>query len=245
MAEINTFSTAEELAYSAAHWFVTLAQQVLAEQGTFRVALAGGSTPRALYTLLATEQFAAHIDWQHVSIFWGDERCVASDHAESNYRMAYETLLAHVPIPTDNIHRMQGELEPDQAAERYETVLRSHIAPQPNTSQVGLDLILLGMGDDGHTASLFPGTTALQEQQRWVVPNFVEKLGVWRITLTPVFINNATNILFFVAGANKAERLRQVLHAPYQPDVLPSQIIKPRHGHLVWMVDTAAASRLS
>jgi len=236
MAEIRTYPEAASLARAAAEHFVTLATAAIAARGQFVVALSGGSTPRTTYALLASDEFAARVDWPRVRVFWGDERCVPPDHPDSNYRMAREALLDKVPIPTENVHRMRGELPPDQAAAAYQAELEAVLGAGGR-----FDLILLGMGADGHTASLFPGTAALREQARWVVAYYVDRLAAWRVTLTPVAINAAAHVTFVVSGAGKAERLREVVTGPYQPDVLPAQIVRPTDGRLLWLVDVAAA----
>jgi 6-phosphogluconolactonase len=236
------------LAQAAARHFANLATEAIAARGRFAVALAGGTTPKLMYATLASDDFATQVDWSRVHVFWGDERCVASDHPDSNYRMAYEALLDHVPLPAANVHRLRGELEPAQAAIEYEQVLRAFFGKPPERKQRKMvpggrfDLILLGMGDDGHTASLFPGTAAIGEHERWVVAHYVEKLGVWRVTLTPAVINAAANVIFIVSGAGKSERLRQVLTGPRNPAALPAQIVRPDPGHLLWLVDAAAGS---
>ena len=243
--EIKTYPDASSLAHAAAEHFCARANAAMSEHGQFTVALSGGSTPRTLYSLLATRHFAAQVDWPHVYVFWGDERCVPPGHLESNYRMARETLLDHVPIPPFNIHRIPCEQEPEQAAITYERTLRTFFVGNVRKEKSPLpcfDLVLLGMGDDGHTASLFPGSAALDEPTRWVVAHYVSKLGAWRVTLTPVVINAAAHVTFLVSGADKAERLREVLTGPYQPDVLPAQIIRPTRGRLVWLVDAAAVA---
>jgi len=249
MAEIRTYPDAASLARAAAEHFVTLTTAAIATHGQFVVVLSGGSTPRATYTLLASDEFAGRVDWPRVHIFWGDERCVPPDHPESNYRMARETLLDHVPLPTRNVHRLPDEMEPEQAAGEYERTLRSFFAQQPRGKETRddgptprFDLVLLGMGEDGHTASLFHGTAALHEQTRWVVAHYVDKLSAWRVTLTPVAINAAAHVTFVVSGAGKAERLREVLDGPHQPDVLPAQIVRPTDGRLLWLADAAAAA---
>ena len=243
---IEVYPDAKRLARAAAEHFVALAREAIAGQGRFAVALAGGSTPRAAYALLAGDEFATRVDWERVHVFWGDERCVPPDHPDSNYRMAREAVLDHVPLPAENEHRMRGELEPAQAAADYEQALRIFFALPPRKQEAeppaGFDLILLGMGDDGHTASLFPGTAAISEQTRWVIAHFVEKLDTWRITLTPAVINAAANVTFVVSGSGKAERLRQVLTGSHQPTMLPAQIVDPGHGRLRWLVDEAAAA---
>ncbi len=252
MSERTIAPDSQQVAHAAAEYTIALAQQSIATSGRFVLALAGGSTPRMLYQVLASEQVAPRIAWQHVHVFWGDERCVPPDHAESNYRMAYESLLQHVPVPPAQVYRMRGEAAPEQAAAEYEHLVQTFfghqvgVAPAQPTAATAttFDLVLLGMGDDGHTASLFPGSTAADEQERQVVATFVEKLGAWRLTLTAACINTAAHVLFLVTGAPKAERLRQVLHGAYQPELLPVQRIKPVHGRLQWMVDEAAARLL-
>ncbi len=241
MVCITTYPNKDALAYAAAEQTLSIAQAAIAEHGVFTLALAGGSTPRALYTLLATGDFAGKLDWSRCHLFWGDERSVPPDHDGSNYRMVNETLLAHIQIPESHIHRIYGELEPRQAAAEYEQELRDFFTDQAIPR---FDLILLGMGEDGHTASLFPKTKAVHEQKRLAVANYVEKLKTWRITLTPVTINAAAHIMFFVSGEQKAEALYQVLHGSYQPDVFPSQMVQPVDGQLWWMIDQAAAQRL-
>jgi 6-phosphogluconolactonase len=248
MAEIRTYPDAASLARAAAEHFVALTAEAIAARGRFVVALPGSSTPRATYALLATGEFAASVDWSCVHIFWGDERCVPPDHPDSNYRMAHETLLDKIPIPAENIHRIRGEINPEEAAADYERTLRSFFIRRPRGKMARddgpiprFDLVLLGMGEDGHTASLFPGTAVLREQTRWVIAHYVDKLSTWRVTLTPVVINVAAHVTFVVSGAGKAKRLREVLAGLYQPNVLPAQIVRPVDGHLLWLVDVAAA----
>jgi 6-phosphogluconolactonase len=248
MNEFRVYPDADSLARAAAEHFTNLATEAMAARGRFVVALSGGSTPRTTYALLASDEFAGRVDWPRVHVFWGDERCVPPDHSDSNYRMARETLLDHVPLPTRNVHRLPDEMEPEQAAGEYERTLRSFFAQQPRGKETRdgkpiprFDLVLLGMGEDGHTASLFPGTAALHEQTRWVVAHYVDKLSAWRVTLTPVAINAAAHVTFLVSGAGKAERLREVLDGQHQPDVLPAQIVRPTDGRLLWLADAAAA----
>jgi 6-phosphogluconolactonase len=244
MTDVQTYPDAENLTRAAAEHFFTLAESAIAARGRFAVAFCGGWTPRATYALLATPELAAQVDWSCVHVFWGDERCVPPDHPDSNYRMAREALLDHVPIPTQNVHRIRGEVEPEEAAAEYERTLRRFLSPPPEERGAEFDLVLLGMGDDGHTASLFPGSTALHERMRWVVAYYVDKLQAWRVTLTPVAINAAAQVTFIVSGVGKAKRLQQVLAGPYQPDVLPAQVVRPDGGRLLWLVDAAAAASL-
>jgi 6-phosphogluconolactonase len=238
---IRVLPDAASLAEAAARHVVEQSQAAIAARGRFSIALSGGSTPRDLHLRLASSPLVDQVDWSRVHVFFGDERCVPPDDERSNYRMALETLLSKVPIPPEQIHRIRGELPPEVAAEDYERELREFFGDEPPS----LDLILLGMGDNGHTASLFPGLTAVHEQQRWVVAEYVAEVGMWRVTLTPVLLNLAREILFLVAGAAKAAMLRRVLQGPYTPAELPAQVVRPRVGEVFWLVDAAAAAELN
>ncbi len=243
--DMQTYATVDELMHAAAEEIIFQSAESIATHGYFALALAGGSTPRQLYTLLANKELSARINWSCVYLFWGDERCVPPDHSDSNYRMAYDSLIKRVPIPASNIYRMQGEQRPEQAAEHYQRMLQHFFTtPLADEPMATFDVVLLGMGTDGHTASLFPGTAAIQEQTRLVIAHYIEQLQAWRITLTPVALNHARHIVFLVAGAEKAERLRQVVQGDEQPEVLPAQVVRPVHGKVRWMVDAAAASVL-
>ncbi len=242
--EFRVFPDPPSLAWAAAETFISLAAKSIASGGLFSVALAGGSTPRRLHKVLADSELAAQVEWEKVHVFWGDERCVPADHPESNYCMARETLLEHVPIPPANIHPVQGKLQPSQAAEAYEAELQQHFGPH---ALPVFNLILLGLGEDGHTASLFPGATGLLESQRWVIA--VEHREppaplVDRVTFTPLLINAAEQVVFLVAGEAKSGRVAQVLKGSYQPDILPAQLIRPEKGALVWLLDATAAAGL-
>lgn len=226
-----------QLAPTAAGWITQTLQTRLQEVDRFSLVLSGGSTPQALYRQLANFPYAAEINWTHLHVFWGDERCVPPDHPQSNYRMACQALLDHVPVPPEHIHRMRGELPPEEAARAYAQVLDQFFGER----QPQFDLVLLGMGADGHTASLFPHSAALQETQRWVVANYAPSQASWRITLTIPALNAAREVAFLVSGSDKASTLQRVLDGPYQPEELPAQFIQPA----VWLVDAAAASRLS
>lgn len=243
MASIEVFPDLGRLIHAAAEHFVQIASEAIVKNGRFAVALSGGSTPRPLYDLLACEAFIKCIDWSCVHLFWGDERCVPPEDSRSNYRMVREALLDAVPIPSGNIHRIRGEDDPELAAAAYEQGLRSFFGSSAakGLPGAGFDLVLLGMGENGHTASLFPGSAAITERVRWVMAQYVEVVSMWRITLTPVVINAGKNIVFLVSGAGKAGRLREVLEGPVQPEVLPAQVIKPSGGRLLWLVDEAAA----
>ena len=242
--EIRVCKDATALASQTAEEFSRLAKECVATQGRFTAALAGGSTPKAAYALLAGEGYRGQLPWEKIHVFWGDERHVPPDHAESNYRMAHEELLSKVEIPAANIHRIISENEAQQAADEYETTLRTFFG-LAGSELPRFDLILLGMGPDGHTASLFPGTAAVHEKTRLVAAPWVEKFNTFRITMTPAVLCNAAHVVFAGGGADKAETLRQVLHGDYQPDVYPSQVVKPTQGNLLWLVDEAAARHLA
>lgn len=235
----------KSLSRAAAEHLVALATEAVSERDRFSVALSGGATPRETYALLASPAFALLVPWTQVHIFWGDERCVPPDHPDSNYRMAWETLLRHVPIPADHIHRMRGEMDPREAARDYEKRLRALFALSPEEPDLPrFDLVLLGMGRDGHTASLFPNSQALRESKRWVVAQEVEPQAAWRLTLTPIAINAARLVTFLVSGRDKSEMLQRVLEGASRPEELPAQSIRPADSKLAWMVDRAAASAL-
>lgn len=244
MPEIEIYPDTASLALRAAEQFAALAEYATRKRGRFVVALSGGSTPKAMNALLATPRFVDLIQWEKVFVFWSDERCVAPEDPESNYGNARDTLLVHVPIPAANIQRIHGELSPEHAAQKYEDKLREFFAAGPSTR---FDLVLLGLGDDGHTASLFPGTHGIRENSRWAVAvNHQEPPLplVDRVTLTPPIINAAANVTFLVTGSAKAERLRQVLRDPYHPDRLPAQVIRPKNGKLFWLLDDAVAGKI-
>jgi 6-phosphogluconolactonase len=245
MTEVTIARDAADLAWTAASYIVGLAKETIAARARFTVAISGGSTPLPVYALLALPEWAARIDWPRVHVFWADERAVPPDHQDSNYLYASAVLLDRVPLPKENIHRMRGEIEPTQAAAEHESLLKQFFGVSEVNSEVRFDLILLGMGDDGHTASLFPGTAAIHEQTHYVIAHYVEKTGNWRITLTPRTINAAANVAFLVSGENKATRLHEVIDGPFQPDQLPAQIVKPTHGNLAWLVDQPAAALLN
>ena len=230
---------------AAAGHFVRRARAAVQARGRFTVALSGGSTPRALYSLLALDQtLRLGVPWDKVFFFWGDERHVPPDHAESNYGMAYAQLLSKVPVPEVNVQRFLGE-QPDAelSAQRYERELQAFFQLSPG--QVPrFDLVLLGLGADGHTASLFPGTMAVKESQRLVSANWISELRSHRFTLTIPVFNNAACVIFLVTGADKAPALRSVLEDLPEAAPLPARLIRPQDGELVWLVDRAAAGLL-
>jgi 6-phosphogluconolactonase len=250
VADLRVLPDAAGLAQAAAELFAATAADAIAARGLFTVVLSGGSTPRAMHARLSGDGFGGQIDWRRTHFFFGDERCVAPEHADSNYRMARETLLDPIGALPDSVHRIHGEDEPDSAATSYEAELRSFFEAHPSVSGLPtprFDLIWLGMGDDGHTASLFPHSAAIHETQRWVIAvphNTPPPPLVPRVTITPVVINAAARVVFLVSGTAKAERLRAVIAGEHNPDELPSQIVRPLHGQLTWLVDTDAAARL-
>lgn len=247
--DLRRFAQGGDLARAAAEEFTRRADAAVRARSRFSVALSGGSTPRHLYRLLAdpAQPFHDRIDWSATHVFWGDERHVPPDHPDSNYRMAREALLDLVPVPADNIHRMRGE-ESDaaHAARLYEAELRGFFSE--SADQPRFDLVLLGLGADAHTASLFPGSEAVRERERWVVAPWVEKLASWRITLTPAVFDRAAAVIFLVQGEDKAGALRAVLEGGPEgerdPDRYPAQVVRPKSGELLWLVDDAAANRL-
>ncbi len=241
-SEIRVLNDSSDLFKAAAAEFALLARDAVHRKGSFCVALSGGSTPKSLYSLLATKEAPA-VPWSQTYIFFGDERFVPPDHPESNYRMAKEALLSKVPIPPQNIFRVPTEApSAEVSARRYEDSIRDYFALPPGELP-RFDLILLGLGPDGHTASLFPGSEALQEKQRLVVANWVEKFKTYRITFTYPVINHAAYVTFLVSGADKADILREVFEN--ESAGLPSQRVKPVDGKLLWLIDRAAASSLS
>lgn len=239
--EIKVLPDSAALNLAAAQAFQTAAEQAIAQRGRFSVALSGGNTPRSVYSLLA-QQYKTSLPWDKIHVFFGDERCVPPDHPDSNYRMANEALLSHVPIPPENVHRIRAELDREAAAKDYESQLRSFFQ-LANNSWPCFDLIMLGLGQDGHTASLFPGSSALDEKSRLVAPTWVEKKKTFRITLTYPVLNHAAEVEFLVSGSGKAQILRDVLK-PSGSGAFPAQGINPEHGRLLWLLDQAAASLL-
>lgn len=247
MAELRVFDDLDGLTRGAAEEITKSAEEAIAARGRFTIALSGGDTPKPAYRLLAQEPWRGRIDWSRVHVFWGDDRHVPPDHPESNFGMAHEALLSKVPIPPGNVHRMRAEKPAERAAIDYEWTLRSAF----DLGDLGeggerprFDLVLMGIGEDGHTASLFPGSEAVREQRRLVIAPWVSSLGVYRITLTAPVFNRAALALFLVSGETKAEALKAVLQGDFQPDRFPAQIVRPEDGRLLWLVDRAAAREL-
>lgn len=252
MRQVEIYPDVAQLANAAAQRVLNAGEYWIAQQGFFTLALSGGSTPKPVYELLGKAK--SSLDWTRVYLFWGDERCLPPDHPESNYRMVRETLLLHAPVPETNIYRIRGEDRPDLAARRYEDELQQFFQNRGNRlkSEAGeefpiFDLILLGMGEDGHIASLFPASAALEERQRWVTMVEHDQPPpplVSRVTLTLPLINTAREVIVLVAGENKAERVRQVLSRAAE-DNSPAARLQPVSGRIVWMLDSSAAVRIS
>lgn len=236
--EIKVLPDANAIAREAAERIVALSEEAIEARGRFSIALAGGSTPKTLFALLASPEFVTRLDWPAIDLFFGDERCVPKDHKDSNYRMAHETMISKVPIPLDNVYRMRGEADPNEAAKEYGLMLKERFGDG------GLDLVLLGMGDDGHTLSLFPGSKAVTEREHRVVANYAENSTTgksWRVTMTAPFVNKARHVIVMLAGANKADRVKEVLEGPRDPERLPIQLIQPTDGTMTWLLDSGAA----
>jgi len=237
--------TPEATARAGAQFFLDSVVKAASARGVARIAISGGSTPKSMFELLAdpAEPFLKRVPWNQIDLYWVDERCVPPDDVESNYRMTNEAMLSKVPLPPERVHRMEGELEPEVAAARYESTIRNTFKLEGAETPT-FDLILLGMGDDGHTASLFPHTEALNEMSHIVVPNHVLQKDTWRITLTWPVINQGREVAFLIEGEEKAQVLHDVFLGPYQPDTYPSQIIRPASGRLTLLLDSAAAAKL-
>lgn len=244
--EIRILADIAAVAKRAAQEFVQAATAAVTQKGSFTVALSGGSTPKALYSLLVDDgAIRAQLPWDKMILFFGDERHVGPGHPESNFRMVTETMMSKAPLKPEQVLRIKGEYQDtEKAAKEYEQAIRASF-------KIGdgqfprFDLVLLGMGNEGHTASLFPGTKALHETKRIVVRNWVGKFYTDRITLTAPAINNAEHVIFLIAGADKAPALKGVLEGPYEPDQLPAQMIQPSKGKLLWLVDSTAGGMLA
>ena len=241
--EIIICQDGAELSRKAAEQFVALAGEAGRSSGRFAVALSGGSTPRALYALLGSAPYRERIDWRQVHLFWGDERCVPPDHPESNYRMVREALLSKISLPEGNIHRVAGEKDPPTAAADYEKELRLFF----DSAQSGVprfDLVLLGLGEDGHTASLFTGSAAVNERQQWAATAYVVRLKAHRLTLTLPVINAAAQVTFLVSGQSKSAVVKEMLGKTPAPENYPAAQIAPADGRLTWLVTADAAAAI-
>jgi 6-phosphogluconolactonase len=243
--QYRVYDGADALSRAAAEHFLEAAQAAVAARGKARIAVSGGSTPKRTFALLANpaERFAQAMPWDKIELYFVDERCVPPDDKDSNYRMTREALLEKVPLKPEHVFRIEGELEPEQAAARYETVIRSQFRLE-GAEAPSFDVLALGMGDDGHTASIFPHTAAIHELGRVVVANHVPQKETWRVTLTWPVIVAAKDIFFLIGGKDKADPLHRVLQGPYDPETLPSQLIQPKSGKLLMLLDHDAASLL-
>lgn len=240
--QVAVYPDSDTLSHAAALYIVRVAQEAIVTHGRFTFALSGGSTPKKLYAMLAEEPYRSQIDWASVEIFWSDERCVPSNSPDSNFLLAQQTLLSKVPIPTTQIHRMPADMEDRDAASLAYT--REMQVMFGTDGVPPFDLMQLGMGPEGHTASLFPHQPSLHEQQRLVMPVSVPKPPPDRLTYTPRIINASAHILFLVTGNDKADAVHAVLEIDYQPEEYPAQIVQPLKGEVTWMLDAAAASKL-
>ena len=240
MHDIEIFPDPKDLKNAALELFIQLVNEAIESEGSFSVALSGGSTPKALYQQLSDPKNQSRLAWEKVHLFWGDERYVPSDDPDLNYSMVKETLLDHLNLSEENIHRVPVELEVRLAAFSYEEELRRFF----DNEWPKFDLILLGMGDDGHTASLFPKSAGLNEEHRWFIANQLPKEQTWRLTLTKNAINHASNILVLVQGISKSSMLKEVLIGPHDPVIKPIQLVSPHQGRMLWFVDQMAASQL-
>jgi 6-phosphogluconolactonase len=238
---IRVFNDLETLSQAAAELFMLQSRQAGLICGRFSVALSGGETPRRMYEILASPPYCDRIHWNEVHVFWSDERCVPKDDPHSNFLMASKTLLEHVPIPAENIHPIVCNTTPQQAALEYEAELKEFFS----TSNPDFHLVLLGLGANGHVASLFPHTCVLDEKERRVSEVYIEELGMYRVTFTAPYINQASQVVLLVSGADKAQVLEDVLEGSYQPNQLPAQLIRPAGKHPIWLVDKAASHKLT
>lgn len=238
--ELHVHEDLETLSQSLAEWIRRDIEIALEEKGSYSFVLSGGSTPKTLYHLLASEPIKDQIDWTKVFFFMGDERYVPYSDDRHNGKMAHKTLLEHIPVPIENIFLMDTSLSHEESAAQYEKMLRNKFKDSEHT----FDLVLLGMGDDGHTLSLFPGTEVVHESEKWVADPFVKAQDMYRITLTQPVVSKARKIVFLAAGEKKAVTLKEVLEGNYQPDEYPSQLINHSAKNVHWFVDEAAASQL-
>ncbi len=248
--QLHIYKDAGELSQAVAQWITDMIGETLKSRDRFTIALSGGSTPELLHRILAGAPYKERIDWSKLHIFWGDERDVPFDDSRNNAKMAYDTLLNFVPVPASQVHVMRTDIPPEQSAAEYEKILHQYFNAVPGGKNEGgllpnsFDLVLLGMGDDGHTLSLFPGTAVVHEEKRWATAFFLKAQDMYRITLTKSIVNRAARIAFLTTGTKKAHALQEVLHGEYNPDLYPSQEIKPIDGELHWFVDEAAAAQL-
>ena len=238
--ELHIAQNTQELSENLAAWISNYIQEVLQDQPIFTLVLSGGNTPKQLFALLAKEPYKIMIPWERIHFFWGDERAVPFEDERNNAKMAYDTLLNAVGIPEENIHVMRTDISPEQSAAEYEKILHDYFKEDETT----FDLVLLGMGDDGHTLSLFPGTPVVHEEKAWVTSFFLKAQDMYRITLTAPVVNRAACVIFMTTGTGKSLTLKSVIEGSFNPDLFPSQLIRPEDGELHWFVDEAAAGAL-
>lgn len=238
--KLHIFKNKKEMSGELASWVCNVISNTLKNQEYFSLVLSGGETPKLLFNKLASEEYRNKINWKRIHIFWGDERVVPFTDERNNAGMAFDLLLNHIDIPAAQVHIIRTDIEPNFAVDQYRKVLHTFF---DNTSR-SFDLVLLGMGDDGHTLSLFPDSPIIEEHKRWVNAVFSNKQSMYRITLMPVLINRSSKIAFMVDGAQKSKVLQQVLEGDYVPTKLPAQIIKPKEGELHWFLDEAVAKDL-
>jgi 6-phosphogluconolactonase len=237
--ELQVYRDSQAVARALADLFVSIGRMATAQRGSFHVALSGGNTPRAAYELIGREPLSGELSWSDVFVYFGDERCVPPTDEQSNYRMAQRAFLDKVGIPRANVHRIAGEVDPGHAANEYATILRTDLGDAPQ-----FDLFLLGLGPDGHTASLFPGISPETDTDSLVRAVYAESQMMWRVTMTPKVINLARTVVFAVEGAEKAAIFAEVYEGPLDPIKYPAQIVRPRSGRLIWLVDELTASML-
>ncbi|HSN08748.1 MAG TPA: 6-phosphogluconolactonase [Hanamia sp.] len=238
--KLHIFDDKEIMSEQLAQWICNLVSDTLKHQQFFTMALSGGSTPKILYEKLASEKYKNKIDWQRIHVFWGDERVVPFNDERNNAKMAFDSLLHHVNIPATQIHIMRTDIEPNFAVADYRKRLHTFF----DSTHHSFDLVLLGMGEDGHTLSLFPGSLIIEDHHRWVNTVYHEQQKLYRITLMPLLVNKASNIVFMVDGKKKAAVLEKVLEGEYNPSQFPAQIISPKNGELHWFLDKDAAKNL-
>lgn len=247
--QLHVYKNGEELSSAVAKWIAERISATLTKKDRFTIALSGGSTPQRLHKILAASPYKEQIDWSKLHIFWGDERAVPFEDSRNNAKMAFDTLLDFVPVPASQIHVMRTDIAPEQSAVEYEKILHQYFGPSAGEGDglptESFDLVLLGMGDDGHTLSLFPGTEVVHEEAAWVKAFFLKAQAMYRITLTKSIVNRSACVAFLTTGAGKAHALKEVLKGAYHPDLYPSQEIRPTAGELHWFVDEAAAAGLN
>lgn len=241
---IEVFKDADHLCRGLAEWITGLIEETLTRQESFSLVLSGGNTPKKLHVLLASSPYKERIDWKKINIFWGDERAVPFEDERNNARMAFDTLLNKVSVPTDQVHIMDTSLSPEDAAAQYQEVLYEYFGTDKLPDRT-FDLVLLGMGDDGHTLSLFPGTPVIHEEKLWATSFYLKAQDMQRITLTKTIVNHADHIVFMISGKDKAHAIHEVLEGEKNPDLYPSQVISPAQGELHYFIDEAAAAELT